>query len=83
MGSTPLIRGHNPKSYAMNSYIIKDLKIKCQNPKMLNLERKNKTRVWKDTVSRKGYSFPKNSFYKGAHEDNYYTWPCISMASTP
>jgi hypothetical protein len=55
MSSTPSLRGHHPKSYAMNAYLKKDLANENQKPKKVEAIKKKEKGVWKDTVSRKGY----------------------------
>jgi hypothetical protein len=51
MSSTPSLRGHHPKSYAMNAYLMKGLrKLNVKIHKRLKILRKRKTTVWKDIL---------------------------------
>jgi hypothetical protein len=56
MSFTPSLKGHHPKSYAMNAYLTKGIRksnVKIQ--KRLKQERKRQTWVWKEIVSKNGY----------------------------
>jgi hypothetical protein len=83
MSSTPSLRGHHPKSYAMNAYLKKDLANENQKPKKVEAIKKKENRgLERHSVEERVPHCLSAPSTKALMRMNIIHGPCMSMTST-